>query len=90
MAMRGGLVAGERRGAARDADCLRCARWSMRGRCAACGLVAFALCAARVGAVRCTGCDAGAGGAMLLTMVLFGGWRGFKEWADGWAEGWVV
>jgi hypothetical protein len=30
---------------------------------------------------------AGAGGAMLLTMVFSVG--GFKEWVDGWAEEWV-
>ena len=27
--------------------------------------------------------------AQRATMVFFGGWRGFKEWAEGWVVGWA-
>ena len=59
---------------------MRCAaRDAMRGWCAARD--------AMQRAARGLVAVASAGGAMLWTMVFFGGWRGFKEWADGWAEG---
>jgi hypothetical protein len=65
-------------------------------RCARAGCIRAVRCAAR-DAMQCAArglvAVAGAGGAMLLTMVLslraVDGWAVCEVWVDRWAEGWV-